>query len=312
MLEKRIRTMKVKNVISGSLIAVLSGTALLAQQPQQTQPQQTQPQQTQPQQIQPATGQQLAPGQTGQRQSSPVVTATHSASATHGAVLSTNDALAACMAVSNKGEIQLAQFAKDKAKHEGVKEFATMMVEEHQQCLEKLKQVSPQTAHMTAAKGEAAHRQSNESAPQNRNESAPQNRNESAVQNRNEPAPQNQGPVTTDASNSNKAHARTANMQLDFVQLHREVAEQCLADAKEKLSQKEGDEFDKCFMGMQLAAHASMQSKLTVFQKHATGELKNMIAEGLEKVKKHIMHAEKLMAELDHQGSSKGDRKTES
>ncbi len=62
---------------------------------------------------------------------------------------------------------------------------------------------------------------------------------------------------------------------------------------------------------MQLAAHAGMQTKLTVFQRHATGELKNVIADGLEKTKKHMKVAQNLMEQLDENDSSKLAKKTE-
>ncbi|HUP82398.1 MAG TPA: hypothetical protein VM260_27845 [Pirellula sp.] len=41
-----------------------------------------------------------------------------------------------------------------------------------------------------------------------------------------------------------------------------------------------------------------MKSKLTVFQRHATGELKQLISEGLQTTEKHLKHAEGVMDNL--------------
>ena len=202
---------------------------------------------------------------------------------------STNDTLAACLAIDNQEEIQIAQFAKDQAKDQQVKEFATMLVEEHTTCLQAINKAAPTSTQLGSLKGASAsnNRSTNENAQQNRNQ------------------------TVSNTTSSNQSQGGMSGSTIDAVQLHREIAEQCLKDSKEMLSEKKGLEFDKCFIGMQLAKHAGMKTKLTVLQKHATGELKNVVTESLEKTKKHMKVAESLMKQLDENDSSDLTKKTE-
>ena len=200
-----------------------------------------------------------------------------------------NDAIAACLAIENQEEVQIAEFAASKTKNKEVKEFASMLVQEHNGILGALRQVAPNTAqlHSLNSSPSADKIPANETTTQ-------QNRNQAS-------------PVTT-ASGQSQAGAHGSGF--DIVQLHLELAEQCLIDSKEKLSQKKSDgEFDRCFIGMQLAKHEGMKTKLTVLQRHATGELKNVIADGLEKTKKHLQTAENLWQQLDDDDSSSSTEK---
>lgn len=111
--------------------------------------------------------------------------------------------------------------------------------------------------------------------------------------------------TTTAAIASNKSAG------VDFLQLHQEISTQCLKDSQDYLSKKEGAEFDKCFVGMQVAKHAGMQSTLTVLQRHASGKLQGLIKDGLEKNAKHMEAAVNLMDRLTASDSSKLSKATE-
>jgi predicted outer membrane protein len=164
--------------------------------------------------------------------------------------------LASCLAIGNKEEVEIARFAKEKTKNSQVKEFAAMLQEEHQACVEKLAKFAPQIAQTSLSDGSKTANTSS----------------------------------TTDSAR---------NPQIfDAIALHQEIAQQCLKDTKEMLSEKEDSKFDQCFVGMQLARHAAMKTQLTVFQRHATGELKDIITQGLETTKKHFKTAENLMEQL--------------
>ena len=57
-------------------------------------------------------------------------------------------------------------------------------------------------------------------------------------------------------------------------------------------------------MGMPVVAHAKMKSKLTVFARHASGELKQLIDQGLQTTTQHIEQAESIMKDLDEGSGS--------
>ena len=88
-----------------------------------------------------------------------------------------------------------------------------------------------------------------------------------------------------------------------FVQLRREVSDQVLKDTHETLSSKDGSEFDKCFVAMQVAKHGQMKSELTVLGRHASGDLSELLEKSLAKNEEHSKAAEKLMRQLTDKDS---------
>ena len=71
------------------------------------------------------------------------------------------------------------------------------------------------------------------------------------------------------------------------------------------LSKKDGAEFDKCFVGMQITKHAAMHSKLVVLQRHTSDELQQIVSEGIQTTAKHMKAAETLMTKLNENSSDK-------
>lgn len=101
------------------------------------------------------------------------------------------------------------------------------------------------------------------------------------------------------------AHGTADGSVAKIIQIKEELTKQCIESAQRELSQKQGREFDKCFMGMQVAAHMEMLDTLTVYKNHASSELQQVIEEGLQTTKQHLEHAKQLAKKTD-QGSSRG------
>ena len=101
---------------------------------------------------------------------------------------------------------------------------------------------------------------------------------------------------------------------LDLVQLHRERAQECIQSAMTGMSKKDKSEFDECFIGYQIAMHAGMKNKLTVFERHVSGDLKQVLATGIETTEMHMKKAEQIMKKLASADSStaKKDRSDDS
>jgi predicted outer membrane protein len=239
--------MRVFHVVASSLATVFMGAAVFSQQPESTQTRDSKP----------AGGQVVAGPQNAGNQNE-ARSQGNEQKGGQAARLGTNEVIAACLAIDNKEEIDLANFAKDKVSDKSVKDFAKMLAEEHQSCLDSIHQAAPNVSKLSKA---------------------------------------------NDASN-NETTGQNGKGAIDMVRLHQEIANQCLEDTKQKLGDESGQKLDKSFVGMQIAKHAAMHTKLTVFQKHATGDLKVVIAEGLEKTKKHLKVAENLMASLDEADSN--------
>ena len=195
--------------------------------------------------------------------------------------------LAACWALDNQEEVILAKFAQEKSKNKEVSSFAKMIAEEHQGCLKKLSKFAPEASR----EGYLVDNQADQSRPGNDSTSTTTN-NPSKKPNQN------------GASNQNAVAGGSTTTGIEMMQLQREIAQQCISDSKKYLSAKDGDEFDKCFVGMQIAKHAAMHTKLVVLQRHTSDEMQQMVAEGIQSTDKHMKAAEALMAKIDKAESS--------
>jgi putative membrane protein len=201
--------------------------------------------------------------------------------------------LAACVAIANQEEVAMAKMATDKAKDKDVKEYAKMLVEDHQGFLKKLERFAPEAQETLQA--------ASASANQSRVQPAG-----GAAQPQAQAAAQPRQPIQQVA-------AQAAGSQIDVIQLHREVAQQCLANAKKKMGEMDGDKFDICFIGHQIAKHEEMKTKLTVFQRHASGEFAQLLATGLETTEAHLKKAEDIMKDLDgHKHQDKNEKRDKS
>lgn len=195
--------------------------------------------------------------------------------------------LATCVAIDNQEEVALAKFAQDKVQHEDVKKFAKMMVEDHQAFLQKLQRFSPEATRDGFLNDQSASTR-NESARTTSKSGVEQakatNADQSAIQQTNGTQPN---------------AAAKGGQPVDFIQLHREIAQECLASSKEELGKKKDGEMDQCFIGFQIAKHAAMKTKLTVLQRHASPELAQVLNQGAETAEKHMKEAESIMKKLD-------------
>jgi predicted outer membrane protein len=171
--------------------------------------------------------------------------------------------------------VAIAKFAGDKSKNDDVRKFAKMLVSDHADFLKKLQQFAPEATRDGFL--EQANAGNPNGAANNANAARPNAKSQTAAKPPLDGAPQ---------------------AGIDMLGLHRELAEQCLADSKAMLSKKDSDEFDECFVGFQIAKHAAMKTKLTVFERHASGELRDLFAAALKTTSDHLDHAEKLMKKL--------------
>lgn len=79
--------------------------------------------------------------------------------------------------------------------------------------------------------------------------------------------------------------------EFNHVGLIDELGQQCLMSARKELEQKQGAEFDHCYMGMAIGATMGEDDMLTVFEKHASGPLAAAMTEGHRVVTKRLQDA---------------------
>jgi predicted outer membrane protein len=166
-------------------------------------------------------------------------------------------AIAGCLLLGNQEEIALAEFAQSRAQDPKVKEFAQMLVADHEKAVAKLAQLEPELAQQAAAiRGQNG-------APQ-----------------------------------PGVAQQAVAGTENQVFALQKRIAQECLTLTEKELGQKQGAEFDQCYVGAQIGAHIGMLAKLRGSQPFANGQLQTVIQESEQVVQKHLDHAKQLAEEM--------------
>jgi len=99
-------------------------------------------------------------------------------------------------------------------------------------------------------------------------------------------------------------NAATGPMQhMNAVTFKRDVDSQLLTLIEEKLGQKKGLDFDRCFIAGQIAGHIHMLAELEVARKQASPQLRPVLDEAATVAQKHLDQAESLLSKLGPQGS---------
>lgn len=201
--------------------------------------------------------------------------------ATQGTSSLTDWQIAEWLEVDNQNEIALAEIAEERASDNNVKKFARQMVDEHTEFLQKLNR--------TIGNSRIGQQQQQTGQQQNGQQQNGQQRRQTAQQS------QQAGQF---------AQGRSQQQGLDLVALKHQLGEQCRQSASRELQQKSGAEFDKCYVGMQIAMHMQMLDTLKVFSRYASPELDQLIEKGEQTTQSHLDHAKKLIASLEGQSDA--------
>lgn len=188
-----------------------------------------------------------------------------------------NNEIAVWLILGNQEEVALAQFAEQRSQNPEVKRFAQQLIEHHQKTLAKIEQATPETADwkLQLRTGEA-----------DRSAASPQT---GGVQ---------QASAEVEVSTNNAAHHQS-------VQLAQQIKQECLNLTEQELSQQQGVDFDKAYIGQQVGAHVGMLAQLRGSKNFATGPLQQVISEGEQMTQKHLAEAKQIMSQIkDQHGSS--------
>jgi predicted outer membrane protein len=183
-----------------------------------------------------------------------------------------------CLLSKNQAEVELGEFAQQQAQSPEVKEFAQMMVQDHNKLIQKLKQVAGTQGTANRTEGQLGER----ALPANR-DVAGQNAAELNATNR--------------TANSNSAVDQ-------LLTLERQIVERCTQAAKEELQQKQDAEFDKCYIGSQIGGHMHMLAALEVIQQQGPEQLQQIAQQAQPNVQKHLDQAKQIMKQLEGAGAT--------
>ena len=268
------------------LLSAAAGTsfAAISGQQQTPPPQKPTPQQT-PQNQKPAP-QQTPQNQKPTPQSQPSPTRGEPAQASN----KHDDAfLANWVLTANNNEVTLSQIAQQMAQSDEVKQFAQKMVTDHQQAATKLQQ-------FTSGPGLGSHPVGGLGDEHGNPGSVAGSDNQPGTSGTSGATGQ-QPARPVEASSGRMGMDLTGN--LDHFALITELGRQCLESSRKELEGKQGLDFDRCYMHMAVGMHTGMNDMLTVFQNHASGELRTTLAEAQRAVQMHLEQAKQISKRLD-------------
>ena len=176
--------------------------------------------------------------------------------------------LAQWLIVKNQAEVDISRMGQQHAEAAEVKDFASKMVQEHQQLVHELEQIA----------GKVGQRHDPTAAQQQTG----QQRSQSLQQT----------PTSTGEESAQQ-----------LVQLIGQVEMQMAEKLKEALQKTEGAQFDRSFMSLQLLAHMSMLETLKVTKSQASSQLQQTIEQAEQSMQQHLEEAQQIHQQLD-EGSS--------
>jgi len=230
--------------------------------------------------------------------------------------------VAACLWAANRNEVEIAKLAEQKAKSDSVKDFAAQMIKDHTQNADKLARVAGNLVNVARGSGDKPRevrrpvideaqdrREGREEAREDRREgreaAEPAERREGRAEAR-EDRRAGREEAREERTTTTAAGGREG---FNWVAIHREIADECLKSGKKELGEKQGNEFDKCYMGMQVAAHMKMLDELKVLKNHVSSQFAQDLEQSIETTEHHLSEAKKIMEEIkDKPDRGSGDR----
>ncbi|MBL9163725.1 MAG: DUF4142 domain-containing protein [Planctomycetaceae bacterium] len=238
--------------------------------------------------------------------------ATGSSASAHGDNL--DQKIAVCLLLGNQEEVALAQFAEQHAQNEEVRQFAKQMIEHHQQAISQIQQAAPEAASLNlqlqgGAEGHAAAGASGvrtASAEESTASNRPGADSTNAGASRNSNSTAANGATSNSAGAGNAAAGGHAGHDQRAIQMAQQIKQECLNLTQQELSEKQGAEFDKAYMGQQVAAHLGMLAELRGSKNFASKQLQQVVSEGEQMTQKHLDQAKQIMSELKDQQGAQG------
>jgi predicted outer membrane protein len=198
--------------------------------------------------------------------------------------------MAAKLTLCNNGAIEAAKWAQSKASNADVKQFADMLAKEHAQANEKLRPFIGTYANMLQASPSA--RDVSAATPETKAEPADRANREPAVADKAQPT-QEKAVVET----SHRVGDAATLQQL--FKISKDAHEIHAAKCKEMVSSYTGADFDKAFLGAQVAGHVILLSELKALEKNSTGQFQTAVREMATNVDEHLKHAQSLCKKME-------------
>jgi len=202
------------------------------------------------------------------------------------------------LTVDNENEVAFARIALQKAQSAEVKQFAQQMIDDHSKMVQKLNGMSG----TGRAVGDARTGETPRAGEDRTGGTRPGDTPRPSGATREATA----GRDTNPAADASGGRVMGSTGSFDHERLIRDLGRKCQDSHTKMLQEKQGSEFDRCYMGMAVAAHVGAVDKLEVFRSHASPTLRPMLDEALPVVRQHLQHAKELAKKTDDAKTAMG------
>lgn len=183
-----------------------------------------------------------------------------------GAMPAKDPALAACLLLGGKKQIEVSRLAAKRASLDDVKAFAKSEIDEHEHVKDQLGKLGYTPPALAAAAPVVA-----------------------------------PGAVPPVAGPRGLTVGKFPLLPgvVDVVMVDMDLTDQCIASLTKELDSKKGAKFDKCYIGQQFVEHLGLLDRAVVFRKHASRDMMPILEEAQGVIEKHIATLRGLMERLD-------------
>jgi predicted outer membrane protein len=183
--------------------------------------------------------------------------------------------------LSNEVEVALAQMAQKQAHGGDVKKFAEMMIEQHGDLINQLRQFAADAPTLT-------NRQRDTNRDTNREAQRDANRDNDRVA----------AAQAKPAQPGQPRERQGAEGGLPIDQICYQMAERTLNSMERELARKQGSDFDKGYIGCQIHEHMVMVDTLEILKPYASAQLQAVIDQAIPHAQQHLAQARKIGEQL--------------
>jgi predicted outer membrane protein len=234
--------------------------------------------------------------------------------------------LAGCLLQKNQAEIEMSQLAAQQSQNPEVKKFAQQMIKDHQQLVQQLQPLVGMQAD--------ANRRSSATGTSIQSERTTSSLelgtgDTDSVRGQTSGSDASSLDATADTSNTGAANdpprstSSTGRTSLtdsvvnltgpgqgsgaiqQLASIEKQIADRHKQAVMDELQEKQGAEFDKCYIGAAVGAHVHMNAALEVIAQQNQGQLSQLAQKAQPKVQQHLDHAKQLMKQLEGESASR-------
>ena len=195
-----------------------------------------------------------------------------------------NQLAAEGMMQMSQSEIQLANFALQHTQNEEVRRFAQTLIKDHVDLNKQLERFASEE--VRARWGSESRSPAGGAAAPGPNAQASQPGATTAAQ-----------PATAPGSQPASSNA-AGPMSGSLFQIRQDISDQVVANIERELGRFQGSDFDRAFLGQQFWGHVVTIAAATAGEKHVSGELKQVVAQGAKTAEKNLEDCRKLIRDL--------------